>query len=185
MKHNKIKELIQKSLDHELNAHEQKLLKEHLSQCPSCYEAFKALSHTDAALRHLPEFYPGAGFNERVMKALGLRKVFVPKAVAAFAGAWLISIILLAFSPLPGYLLNQVLTSAPALARIINKSNVIISSLNHIIMPFVKNSFDITWPIIGLVGSILITYLFSKTIAQHRGLKTNIASSFRDENLIS
>lgn len=164
MKHKNIEILIQKTLDREITAEETKILHGHLAKCASCQQSYEELTCSEQ-VHDLVEYFPLHNFNERVLKTLGFRKIFAwTKTVKVFAGAWLASILFLAFSPLPGKLINQILTSAPALARFINKSEVIISSLSHVLLPFVKNSFDITWPVIGLAFSIIITYFISRII---------------------
>ena len=164
MKHKNIEILIQKALDHEITAAEGMRLKTHLAECASCQQLYKELTCSEQ-VHDLIEYYPRHDFNENILKTLGFRKIFSwTKTIKVFAGAWLASILFLAFSPLPGKLINQILTSAPALARIINKGEVIISSLSHVLLPFIKNSFGITWPVIGVVFSIMITYLISKAV---------------------
>jgi hypothetical protein len=185
MKHDKIKRLIQEYLDNEINDQEKRLLFEHINQCPACNQEFRALSNIDSALRLLPEFYPGAGFNQRVMNALGYSKIIVwSKAGIAFAGAWLAGVIALLLSPIPGDFLNQTLTSIPALVRIFSKLELVVSSLGHVVLPFVRNSFDITWPVIGLIFSIIITYLFIKTLAMHSTLAITTKPSAKPSNSI-
>ena len=186
MKHKNIEILIQKSLDFETNAQEEKILHAHLSQCDQCQRFYQEMVQTQKALYGLTEFYPEHGFNERLLKKLGFRRIFAwTKTAKVFAGAWLASILLLAFSPLPGKAINQILTSAPALLRIVNTGKVIISSLSHVAMPFAKNSFDIVWPIIGLVSSIIITYFFSKAINPVRKLEANIKSPVKEQDFLS
>jgi len=67
----------------------------------------------------------------------------------------------------------------------VSKGEVIISSLGHVFIPFAKNSFDLTWPIIGLVFSIIITYLFSKTLAPVRKFKANIKSPVKGQDFLT
>ncbi|MGB3341840.1 MAG: hypothetical protein WBB37_10210 [bacterium] len=186
MKHNNIERLIQKSLDFETNVEEERFLHSHLSQCKECHRFYQEMVQTQKALFGLIEYYPQHDFNDRVLKKLGFRKIFAwTKTIKVFAGAWLASILFLAFSPLPGKLINQILTSAPALARIISKGEVIISSLSHVFMPFAKNSFDITWPVIGLLFSVIITYFFSKTLTHVRKIKANIKSPGQGQNFLT
>lgn len=186
MKHKNIEILIQKSLDFETNAQEEKILHAHLSQCKECQRFYLEMAQIQKALYGLTEFYPEHGFNERLLRKLGFRKIFAwTKTAKVFAGAWLASILLLAFSPLPGKAINQILTSAPALLRIVNAGKVIISSLSHVAMPFAKNSFDIVWPIIGLVSSIIITYFFSKAIYPVGKLQANIKSPAKERDFLT
>jgi hypothetical protein len=185
MKHKNIEILIQKALDREVNAEEKKLLHEHLAGCASCHQLYEELTCNEQ-VHGLIEYYPQHGFNDRVLKRLGFRKIFAwAKTAKVFAGAWLASILFLAFSPLPGKLINEILTSAPALSRIITKANLIISSLSHVITPFAKNSFDITWPLIGLVFSVIVIYFFNKNLTPAGRLKANIKSSVKGQNLLS
>ena len=185
MKHKNIEILIQKTLDREVDAEEKKLLHDHLAECTGCRQLYEELTCIEQ-VHGLIEYYPQHHFNDRVLKRLGFRKIFAwTKTIRVFAGAWLASILFLAFSPLPGKLINQILTSAPALARIISKGEVIISSLSHVFIPFAKNSFDITWPVIGLLFSVIITYFFSKTLTHVRKLKANIKSPGQGQNFLT
>jgi hypothetical protein len=164
MKHKAIEILIQKRLDRAITVEEEKLLCDHLAKCGDCRQLYERLMCNEE-VQALIEYYPGHGFNDRILKSMGFRKIFAwTKTAKVFAGAWLASILFLAFSPLPGKLLNQLLTSAPACARIVTKAEIIISSLTHIIIPFARNSFDLTWPLIGLGFSIVFIYLLSKII---------------------
>jgi hypothetical protein len=185
MKHKNIEILIQKALDREANAEEKELLHKHLAKCASCRQLYEELTCNEQ-VHGLIEYYPQHDFNDRVLKKLGFRKIFAwTKTAKVFAGAWLASILFLAFSPLPGKLINQILTSAPALARIIAKGNVIISSLSHVIMPFAKNSFDITWPLIGLVFSVIVIYFFNKTLSPAGRYKADITSYAKGQNFLT
>lgn len=185
MKHKNIEILIQKRLDRDINAEEEKSLNDHIEKCTDCSQLYEKMAYNEQ-ISELIEYYPQHGFNDRILKKLGFRKIFAwSKTAKVFAGAWLASILFLAFSPLPGKLLNQILTSAPALARIMGKGQVILSSLGHVIIPFIKNSFDITWPVIGLVFSIIITYLFSKTLTPARKLKPEIVSAVKGQNFLA
>lgn len=171
MKHKSIEILIQKALDREITEQERRHLNTHLAKCSSCQKLYEELIRSEQ-VHDLIEYYPRHNFNERVLKTLGFRKIFAwTRTVKVFAGAWLGSILFLAFSPLPGKLMNQILTSAPALARIINKTEIIISSLCHVILPFIKNSFDPTWPMIGAALSFIVTYLMYKAIKPARKLR--------------
>jgi len=170
MKHKNIERLIQKLLDFETNAEEEKVLHAHLSQCKECHRFYQEMVQTQQALCGLTELYPEPGFNDRVLKKLGFRKTFAwSKAAIIFASTWLASFLFLVFSPLPGKLFNEILTSVPALMRFFDKVELVVSSLSHALMPFAKGSINVAQPVIGLIFSILLIYLLGKTL--HKEVK--------------
>jgi len=171
MKHKEIERLIQKSLDRETSAEEEKSLHLHLSRCPDCQQFYQELVQTGQAMNTLIEFFPQYGFNDRVLKKIGFRRAFAwSKAAAVFAGIWLTSFLFIIFSPLPNEILSRALTSTPALIRLFDKIELVISSLSHTLLPFVKSSLNSSLLIAGLIFSIFLIYFFSKAISPVRKL---------------
>lgn len=165
MKHKKIEKLIQKFLDREAGTEEQKSLQYHLSQCEECRQFYQEMVRTEQALEGLIEVYPQPGFNDRILKRLGFRRRVLWKQVApVFAGAWIASVLVVLLSPWPGLLLNRMLTAIPAAVRLLEKGELIVASLSHMLMPFAKGSFTAVYPIVGLISSILIFYFLGKTL---------------------
>lgn len=172
MKHKIIENLIQKSLDHETNIDEEKTLHVHLSRCPACKQFYEEIMMTSETIGMLTEFYPKHGFNTRVLSKIRLRKTFAWRKIAfVFAGAWLTSIMLLTLLPWTREATNRLLTSIPALVRLVDKIQFIASSLSQVLLPFAKSAFNPVYPAIGLVFSIIIIYLFSKTIQKEAKCK--------------
>ncbi len=172
MKHKKIEKLIQKLLDREADAEEKRLLQLHLSQCEECRQFHQEMVQTEQALGGLIEFYPRHEFNDHVLRRLGFRRRVLWKRVApVFAGAWIASLLFLIFSPWPTQFINQILTSIPALMRLFDKTELVVSSIGHMLMPFAKGSVTGVYPIIGLIFSILIFYFLGKTLQKEAKCK--------------
>ncbi len=172
MKHKKIEKLIQKLLDREIRAEEQKSLQHHLSQCEECRQFYQEMVKTEQALQGLIEFYPQPGFNDRILKRLGLRRPVLWKKVApVLAGAWIASALVVLLSPWPGLLLNRLLTTAPAAVRLFDKGGLVVASLSHMLVPFAKGSSTVVYAIFGLILSILMFYFLGKTLQKEAKCK--------------
>ncbi|MDO9575691.1 MAG: zf-HC2 domain-containing protein [bacterium] len=164
MRHREIEILIQKSLDHATNREEERILRLHLSGCPACRQFYQELVQTEQALAGLIEFYPRQDFDDRVLRKLGLVTSLVwAKAAMVLIGAWFGSTLFLVFSPLTKGLFNRVLTSIPALVRLLDKAQLVLSSFSHILKPFAKN-LNYSFPIIAFMFAILLVYFFGRTI---------------------
>jgi predicted anti-sigma-YlaC factor YlaD len=165
IRHEDIERLIQKVLEREATAEEKKVLSLHLSECANCKMLYQELMQTEQALFGLVELYPRADFNDRVLRKIGFRKSPVwARAAVVFGAAWLGSMMFLVFSPFTREIFNRVLTSTPALIRFFDKVRLIVTTLGHTLTPLVKNSFNPTAPILGLILSIFIFFLLSKTL---------------------
>lgn len=172
MKHKKIENLIQRLLDREADAEEKRLLQHHLSQCEECRQFHQEMVQTEQALGGLIEFFPRQGFNDRLLKKLGFRRRVLWKRVApVFAGAWVASLLVLILSPWPSRLMSQGITSVPAVVRFVDKIELIVSALSHIVMPFAKGSVTVVYPIIGLIFSIFMFYFLGKTLQKEAKCK--------------
>ncbi len=172
MKHKKIERLIQKRLDRDTNAEEERSLQHHLSHCGDCQQFYQEMVQTEEALGGLIEIYPRYGFNDRVLNTIGFKRGFAwTKAATALACTWLASFLFLAFSPWPGQLLNHVVTSVPALVRLFEKTELVFSSLSHMLIPLAKNSIDSVHPFIGLIFSILFIYFLGRTLQKEAKCK--------------
>lgn len=164
MRHRKIEILIQKSLDHETNGEEERTLQLHLSHCPACRQLYQELVQTEQVLIGLIEFYPRQDFDDRVLRKLGLvRSLVWAKVAMALVCAWFGSALFLVFSPLTGEFFSRVLTSIPALVRLLDKVRLVFSSFSHILIPFTKN-LNYSFPIVALVFTFLLLYFFGRTI---------------------
>lgn len=164
MRHREIEILIQKSLDHETNGEEERTLQLHLSHCPACQQLYQELIQTEQALAGLIEFYPRQDFDDRVLRKLGLvRSLVWAKTAMVLVGAWFGSTLFLVFSPLTRGLSNRLLTSIPALVRLLDKAQLVLSSFGHILKPFAKN-LNYSFPIVALVFTFLLLYFFGRTI---------------------
>ena len=172
MRHDKIERLIQKSLDHETNVEEDQTLHSHLSRCHACQQLYKELALTDEMLAELIEVFPRPGFNDRVLRKIGIRRALVwTRAAAVFAGIWLGSLLLIAFSPWPNELFSKTLTSIPSLMGLFDKVQVTISAFSHALIPFAKISLNSLSPFLGLIFSILLFYIFGKALKKEATCK--------------
>jgi anti-sigma factor RsiW len=165
IKHEDIERLIQKVLDREAAVEEKKVLKLHLSECADCKTLYQELIQTEQALFGLVEFYPRADFNDRVLNELGLKKSPVwARAAAVFAAGWVASLLFLVFSPWPRELVTKTLVSTPGIVRFFDKVQLIISTLSHIVTPFARGLFNPVLPVLGLILSFILFYLFGKSM---------------------
>jgi predicted anti-sigma-YlaC factor YlaD len=165
MKHKEIARLIQKKLDREIGPEEKRKLDIHLAQCPQCARFYQEMAQATRWVTELTEFFPQAGFNARVLAKLGLKRRFAwKKAAIAFAGSWVAALLLFAYSPLPAQAVNRIATSIPALMRLSDKIQLVVSSLNQVLSPLVKSSINTFNPVIGLVFSILFVYFLGKAL---------------------
>ncbi|MDH5185611.1 MAG: anti-sigma factor [candidate division WOR-3 bacterium] len=168
LKHEEIERLIQKSLDHETTAEEERMLHLHLSDCPDCRELYFELTQFFEAMDERVEFFPSPDFNERVLirlRRIGFRKSLVwARAAAVFAAGWLASFLFLVFSPWVREIITRAMVSTPAIVRFFDKVQVVVNTLRHILTPFAKNLCNPTMPVLGLILSIIIFYLFSRTL---------------------
>jgi anti-sigma factor RsiW len=165
IRHEDIERLIQKVLDREATVEEKKVLNLHLSECSDCKIFYQELIQTEQALFGLVEFYPRADFNDRVLSKLGLRKSPVwARAAAVFASGWVASMLFLVFSPWPREIITKTLVSTPAMVRFFDKIQIIITTLSHIVTPFAKGLFNPTLPALGLILSVILFYLFGKSL---------------------
>ena len=163
MKHESIERLIQKHLDRETSAEEEQYLRRHLAGCPSCEKLYQELVKTAQGLLLLSEHRPSPGFNDRVMRTLGMRKRALWKKVApVFAGSWILSALCLVASPLPGYLLKESIFAGPALMRFFDKIRIVAATMGNVLAPFAQTTFNPILIAIGLITSVGIVYVLNK-----------------------
>jgi len=185
MKHKEIERLIQKSLDHETNEEEERALRLHLSGCDNCRKLYQELTQIEQGLGELIEFYPRHDFNDRVLRELNLKKSLAWKKVTVvFAGSWLASILFLVFSPWTRGMITNLLTSTPMLVRLFDKIHVIAVSFGQILTPLAKSFFNPTYPVIGLIFSIVFIYFFSKILHPIRKIEGNTGSPSKRWDLL-
>jgi anti-sigma factor RsiW len=172
MKHKEIERLIQKNLDREISPSEQQMLDTHLAQCPECAQFSREMAGIGKSLSAITQFYPEADFNARVLAQLGLRRRFAwTKAGIAFVGSWVAALLLFAYSPLPAQIFARVATSFPAIMRLFEKLELVITSLNQVFLPLFKNSLSTVDPVIGLVFSVLFVYFLGKALQKEAKCK--------------
>ena len=168
LKHEEIERLIQKSLDREATVEEEKMLQLHLSGCADCRELYSELTQFIKQMDEKVEFFPSPDFNERVLirlRRIGFGKSLVwARAAAVVAAGWLASFLFLVFSPWTREVITRAMVSTPAIVRFFDKVQLVVNTLRHILTPFVKNLCDPTLPAFGLILSIILFYLFSRTL---------------------
>lgn len=165
MKHKDIARLIQKKLDRELSTDEKRKLDKHLKQCPSCQQFHQEMVQTTQRVNEMTEFYPQAGFNARVLAKLGLKRRFAwTKVAIAFAGSWIVALLLVTYSPLPGQAMSRIATSVPALMRLYDNVQLVVTSLSQVLSPLFRSSISTFNPVIGLVFSILFVYFLGRAL---------------------
>jgi predicted anti-sigma-YlaC factor YlaD len=165
MKHKEIERLIQRKLDRELSSDEKRKLDKHLAQCSHCRQLDQEMVRATRWVSDMTEFYPQAGFNMRVLAKLGLKRRFSwTKAAIAFVGSWIAALLLFAYSPLPTQAMNRIATSVPALMRLYNNVQLVVSSFSQVLSPLFKSSISNFNPIIGLVFSIMFVYFLGRAL---------------------
>lgn len=163
MKHENIEKLIQKHLDREISAEEERYLQGHLAECPSCARSYQELSGTMHSLVMLPDDWPSRGFNTRVMNALGVQKPALWKKLApVFAGSWIVSALCLLVSPIPGYLLKESIFAGPAVMRFFDKIKLVVATAGNVLAPFAQTTFNPIHIAVGLIMSIGFIYVLNK-----------------------
>ncbi|KPJ71127.1 hypothetical protein AMJ52_09005, partial [candidate division TA06 bacterium DG_78] len=66
--------------------------------------------------------------------------------------------------PLPHQFMNWVLTSVPGVVRLVDEIQLIVSSLSHTLLPVLKISLNFSFPVVGVILSILLFYFFGKVL---------------------
>jgi predicted anti-sigma-YlaC factor YlaD len=166
MKHKDIEKLIQKSLDRETTQEEEHILRSHLSRCHDCQEQYEAFYLTSQMVGELIELFPQPGFNTRLLRKLAVKKARVwTKAALIFSAAWIGSLVFMILSPLPHQCMNWMLTSAPGVLRLVDEIQLIVSSVSHTLLPILKISLNLSFPIVSVILSILLFYFFGKILS--------------------
>jgi predicted anti-sigma-YlaC factor YlaD len=171
MKHKTIEQLIQKSLDCEINHHEKLALDEHLATCPECRRLYETMEGIQDDLSMLTEWYPRVGFNARVMRALGATSRAVwRKTALVFGSIWAASIGALFLLPV-NKILNTFMTSIPYLVRIANKIQVVITTISRVLAPLSRITIDPLYPVLGIGISIGMFYIIGRTLHKEEQCK--------------
>jgi hypothetical protein len=135
----------------------------HLSQCPDCQALYDELFSVEHSIVNLTQLVPNHDFNNRVMMKIGTKRSFTKAKVGIGIGiAWLCSFLFIVFSPLSRDVFGRILTAFPSIMRLVNKIEITINTLGHILSPIAKSQFNPIMALVGLVFSIGLFYLFSK-----------------------
>jgi anti-sigma factor RsiW len=173
MKHKDIEKLIQKSLDREITQEEEHVLRSHLSSCHDCQEQYEAMCMASQMVGELIELFPAPGFNARVLRKLSVKKARVwTRAALVFSALWIGSVVFMILSPLPHQFMNRMLTSVPGVLRLVDEIQLIVSSLSHTVLPMLKISLNVSFPIVCVILSILLFYCFGKILNPVKKLGT-------------
>lgn len=157
-KHSEFEELIQKCLDREISVDENITLQLHLSQCPDCLKLYDELMGIENDINELNQFALNYDFNNRVLKAVSIKKSKVwAKVAAIFCGAWLVTVLTLILSPLSSDIFNKLLTSSPSIVRFVKSVQFVGSTLTRVFSPLAKNQFN---PMVAIIGAILSIGMF-------------------------
>lgn len=154
------------------------MLNSHIAHCHSCQQLYKELAIASQMLGDLVEVFPGPGFNDRVLRKLGLKKAYAwTKAAIILAGVWLGSVLFLVLSPIPKQIFNQSLTTVPSIMRFLEKTELVLSSVVQLLTPFTKISVNFLYPLIAIIFSISLFYGFSRLINPVRKFGEDIKHS--------
>lgn len=171
MKHKTIEQLVQKSLDFEINAEESKLLHDHLATCPECRQLYQAMQQVRDSLDMLNEVYPSIGFNTRVMQALGATRRRVWKKAAVMLGSvWTVSLAGLFLLPYRA-IIFKLLTSIPGLVRAADTVQTAASTFTRVLAPFTRLPIDPVYSVIGIGLSIVMFVIIGKAIHKEEPCK--------------
>jgi predicted anti-sigma-YlaC factor YlaD len=171
MKHKTIEQLIQKSLDFEINTEESRLLHDHLATCPECRQLYSAMQQVRDSLGMLNEVYPSIEFNARIMQALGMttRRVW-KKAALVLGSIWVVSLASLFFVPYR-LMVTKLLTSMPALVRLVDKVRVAATTIGHVLSPLAKLPINPAYPVIGIAVSIIMFLIIATAVHKEEKCK--------------
>jgi len=173
MKHKEIERLIQERLDNELSPDDNARLDRHMAQCPDCALFYQEISRATRLVHQLGELHPQADFNARIFARLGLKRRFAwTRAALVFVGSWLAALLFVTNSSVPAQIFSRIATSIPALVRLYDKAEIVVSALNQILVPVVKNSLNTMSPAIGLIFSLLFVYFLGKTLQKEAKCRT-------------
>jgi predicted anti-sigma-YlaC factor YlaD len=171
MKHKIIEQLIQKSLDFEINHEESRLLHDHLATCQECRQLYKALQQVRDSLGMLNEVSPSIELNARVMQALGAttRRVW-KKAALVLGSIWVTSLTSLFLVPFQA-IFARLLTSMPAMVRIVETVRVAATTIGHVLSPLAKLPINPVYPVIGIAVSIVMFLIIGRTVHKEEKCK--------------
>ncbi len=163
--HNEIEALIQKKLDRNITAAEEKVLNDHLAGCNECQEFCRDMESVGSSVFGLIEFYPSQSFNLRVMTKLGFRRSSQWVKVMAGAGlAWFVSALAFVVTPYPRILFGKLLASVPGLVRFADQCRLVIDAIGHFLAPLAKAGFNPWYLAVGVLGSLIMLVLFGTTL---------------------
>lgn len=141
MRHQEIEKLMQKHLDRETSVDEDKVLAAHVKSCPGCREKFEKLTLLGVELTRLTEFFPDAGFNDRVLRAVGLRRSRAFRWVAAGVGAaWTVVVAAISLSPLRHTILKESVPLASDIMRFLSGAGRVLETLGQVFAPLARLS---------------------------------------------
>lgn len=183
-KHKDIEELIQKCLDREIGIEENINLQLHLSQCPECMSLYNELIGVENHIHELNQFVPNHDFNNRVLKAIRIKKSSIWAKVSAICcGAWLVTAVTLILSPLSSDVFNRIITASPAVVRFVKNVQFIGSTLTRVFSPLAKSQFNPTVCIIGLALSIGMFYMFGNLLRKKDHMHSIRNSKYQKSNI--
>lgn len=164
-KHNEFEILIQKCLDREITEDENITLQLHLSQCPDCSKLYNELTSVETSINELDQLAPNHDFNNRVLRAISIKKVRAWIKVAAVLGsAWFVTILSLILSSLSSDVFSRILTSSPAIVRFLKSVQFVTSTLTRVFSPLAKSQFNPTVFIVGAILSLGMFLIFGKLL---------------------
>lgn len=163
--HEEIEALIQKKLDRDITAAEEKVLSDHLVGCPVCRQFSQEMESVDSSVFGLLELYPSHSFNQRVMTKLGYHRSTAWTRIMAISGfAWLISVATMVLTPYPKMLFGKILASVPAMIRFAEQCRVVLDAVTHLLTPLARIGFNPLYLITTTFGSLLMLILLGKKL---------------------
>jgi hypothetical protein len=132
---------------------------------------YNELIGVENGINELNQLVPNHDFNNRVLKAISIKKSRIwAKVAAVLGGAWLVTVLALILSPLSSDIFNRILASSPAIVRFLKSVQFIGSTLTRVFSPLAKSQFNPAIFIIGLALSIGMFFIFGKLLAPHHRL---------------
>ncbi len=165
MAHKNIERLIHKKLDGEITGEEESELLNHIKECQQCKNLYLEMERVKDGIFSLTEYFPGLGFNARVISEIGIgkRRPWY-RIVPVFGALYLAGLLILLLTPLTNQVLSRVLFVAPNIVQLYDKICLLGDSVFNVLSLFLKLNY---LPIIGFfLIWISLLYSFGKILSK-------------------
>jgi uncharacterized membrane protein len=134
---------------------------------------YNELVGVENGVNGLSNLVPNHDFNNRVLKALRVKKSRIwTKIGAVCGGAWLVTMLAFILSPLSSDVFSRVLSSSPAIVRFLNKVQFIGSTLTRVFSPLAKSQFNPSVFVLGGIINVGMFFIFGKFLRKKETICT-------------